>query len=194
MSTPHLFFDTETNGLPYRWEAPAHDTSNWPRVVQIGWILTDGEGKVLTEEERIIRCDDFRIPAEASKIHGVTEEISMEEGVRIGSVLEDFNGCLKEAGRVVGHNIPFDAKVLGAEYHRFALPSDLFEREHVCTMRSSTEYCALPGRKGPKWPKLTELHRKIFGEEFEGAHGALDDTRATKDCYWELVNRGVLKS
>jgi len=41
----YLFFDTETTGLPRNWNAPVHNTQNWPRMVQIAWIIYDDGGK-----------------------------------------------------------------------------------------------------------------------------------------------------
>lgn len=35
----YLFFDTETTGLPGSWSAQATDLENWPRLVQLAWIL-----------------------------------------------------------------------------------------------------------------------------------------------------------
>ena len=34
-------------------------------------------------------------------------------------------------------------------------------------MQSSTNYCKLPGPYGYKWPKLSELHIKLFWVDFE---------------------------
>ena len=31
----YLIFDTETTGLPKRWDAPLNDLDNWPRCVQV---------------------------------------------------------------------------------------------------------------------------------------------------------------
>jgi DNA polymerase III epsilon subunit-like protein len=50
----------------------------------------------------------------------------------------------------------------------------------------------LPGKYGRyKWPKLAELHQVLFGEPFEGAHGALADARACMRCYFRLTELGV---
>jgi hypothetical protein len=38
-----------------------------------------------------------------------------------------------------------------------------------------------------------ELHRKLFGCDFEGAHDASFDVAATAKCFWELVRLGVIK-
>lgn len=40
----YLFFDTETTGLPKNYKAPASDSDNWPRLVQIAWSIYDAEG------------------------------------------------------------------------------------------------------------------------------------------------------
>jgi hypothetical protein len=60
-------------------------------------------------------------------------------------------------------------------------------------MQASTEYCALPGNYGTKWPKLQELHSKLFGSPFEGGHDALVDVRACAKCYFELRKLEVMQ-
>mgnify|MGYP000730892693 CR=1 FL=1 len=44
----------------------------------------------------------------------------------------------------------------------------------------------------PIFVSAQELHQKLFGEGFEGAHHALADVRACARCYFELVRLGVL--
>ena len=39
-----FFFDTETTGLPRDWNAPLRDLDNWPRLVQLAWLLCDEAG------------------------------------------------------------------------------------------------------------------------------------------------------
>ena len=34
-------FDTETTGLPKEYDAPYTDIDNWPRLVQLAWIVYD---------------------------------------------------------------------------------------------------------------------------------------------------------
>jgi DNA polymerase III epsilon subunit-like protein len=45
---------------------------------------------------------------------------------------------------------------------------------------------------GHKWPKLSELHQKLFGVTFEEAHDAAVDIEATAKCFWELKRRGII--
>ena len=59
-------------------------------------------------------------------------------------------------------------------------------------MQRSTDFCAIDGQYGYKWPKLFELHQKLFGVGFEEAHDAGVDIRATAKCFWELRKLKVL--
>ena len=47
----YLFFDTETTGLPKNWKAPVTDIDNWPRMIQIGWLLSDENGKRIVNKK-----------------------------------------------------------------------------------------------------------------------------------------------
>ena len=63
----YLFFDTETTGLPRSWKAPVHDLSNWPRLVQLAYLLYDNSGNLVLSADRIIKPEDFTIPVSASR-------------------------------------------------------------------------------------------------------------------------------
>lgn len=34
-----LFFDTETIGLPKIWNAPISDIDNWPRLIELAYLV-----------------------------------------------------------------------------------------------------------------------------------------------------------
>lgn len=68
----YLFFDTETTGLPKRWNAPVTDLENWPRLVQLAWIMYDDRGNMLESRDVIVKPEGFTIPPEASRVHGIT--------------------------------------------------------------------------------------------------------------------------
>ncbi len=190
----YLFFDTETTGLPRNYKAPASDTNNWPRLVQIAWRLHDQNGKVLDAQEYIIKPEGFTIPTEASNVHRITTEHAYEEGVELQKVLDDFALLINEATYIVAHNISFDEKIIGAEFIRKNVDNALDLRPKICTMHSTTDFCKLPGRYGYKWPKLQELHLKLFGEEFEEAHDAAADIDATAKCFWKLKEMGIINN
>jgi DNA polymerase III epsilon subunit-like protein len=181
-----LFFDTETTGVPRNYKAPASDLNNWPRLVQIAWLLANDDGTEIESAEYIVKPDGFTIPADAARIHGITTEVALREGAEIRVVLEGILSSLSKVSQLVAHNIDFDEKILGAELLRAGLPNVVETKLRLCTMRSSTDFCRLPGAYGFKWPKLDELHRKLFNKPLAGAHRALVDVRACARCYFEL--------
>ena len=185
----YLFFDVETTGMPRSWKAPMTDTFNWPRVVQIAWQLYDENRMLLETQDFIIKPEGWVIPYEAERIHKISTERAITEGKPVAEALEAFKKVIKKAEYVIAHNIDFDAKVIGAEFIRKDISHDLFNTEQFCTMRESTHYCKIPGRAGSyKWPKLDELHQKLFGAKFADAHNALVDVQATSNCFFKLLD------
>ena len=188
-----FFFDTETTGLPRNWNAPLKDLDNWPRMVQLAWLLCDAAGNELAQANRIIRPQGYVIPRDAARIHGITTERAMEEGILLTDALDEVLPQIEKAAVAIAHNISFDEKILGAECLRLGRPHPLLKKTTRCTMKESTNFCALPGRYGDfKYPNLTELHRKLFNKPFAGAHDALADVRACKAAFYELRLRGVM--
>lgn len=188
----YLFFDTETTGLPKNWKAPVADVDNWPRLVQIAWLFFDKEGDQIASGDYIVRPEGFMIPPESSSIHGVSTERALEEGVPIRDVLQKFHEAISPAEFLVAHNIRFDEKIVGAEFLRLGTENILEQKSKICTMEKATNFCAIEGPYGYKWPKLSELHQKLFGKDFDEAHDAAVDIRATATCFWEMKRRGIL--
>lgn len=190
-----VFLDTETTGKPKNFNAPVSDVDNWPRLVQLGYVVYSNDNYLVDEAEYIVYPEGFSIPEEASNIHGVTQEIAIQKGVPVRQVLDNLYAWLLQCDAVVGHNTPFDVGVLGAEYFREYKGSNPFDGiKIVDTMRSGTDFCQLPGGYGKyKWPKLSELYQKLFGEEMGAAHTALQDIKNTAKCYQAMVERGIIK-
>ncbi len=189
----YLFFDTETTGLPRNWKAPVTDLANWPRMIQLAYFLADAEGNKISGGDFIIKPAGFTIPEEAARIHGISTERALKEGKDLKTVLWDFQAAILKAKCLVAHNMSFDEKIVGAEFLRNGLPDTLPAKTRICTMHSSTDYCAIPGPRGFKWPKLIELHSKLFHTGFEEAHNAAADVTAMIKCFWELKRLGVIR-
>ena len=189
----YLFFDTETTGVPKNYKAPASDTDNWPRLVQLGWILTDKDGNTLNEGNEIVKPDGFIIPADAANVHGITTEKAKQFGKPLQDVIELFLNDVKQVKYLVGHNISFDQRVVGAELYRLGFQDIVSNKQSICTMQSTIDYCEIPGYYGYKYPKLQELYTKLFGCKFEDAHDAMADITATMKCFFELKRIGVIK-
>ncbi len=187
-----LFFDTETTGLPRSYTAPLTDSANWPRIVQLAWVLFDTDGAELDARCDLIRPTDYRIPP--AMIHGISHEQAARDGIALRDALTTFTAAADAATTLVAHNFEFDRNIVGAEYARLALPDPIPRRRQICTMKTTSAYCGIPAPngRGYKWPKLAELHQRVFKTGFEGAHDALADVRATARCYWVLKQQGVL--
>ena len=61
----YLVFDTETTGLPKKWNAPLSDSDNWPRCVQLAWQLHDSKGVLISSHSYLIKPDNYNIPYES---------------------------------------------------------------------------------------------------------------------------------
>ena len=189
----YLFFDTETTGLPKNWQAPVSDLDNWPRLIQIAWVVYK-DGIKAGGNDLIIKPENFEIPAEASAIHGITTEKAKKDGVLLQEALDKFNGLILQANYLVGHNINFDEMIVGAEFLRKKMPNSFGNKEKICTKEMSTNFCAIPSANGYgryKWPKLSELHLKLFNSAFKDSHNARADVEATAKCFWEMKRRGI---
>ncbi|MBA4745726.1 MAG: DNA polymerase III subunit alpha [Muricauda sp.] len=188
----YLIFDTETTGLPKRWDAPITDTDNWPRCVQIAWQLHDELGNLIEHQDFLVKPEGFNIPYESEQIHGISTALAEEKGVPLNEVLEAFNKALQQTKFIVGQNVGFDINIMGCEFHREGVESPMTELPVLDTCTEHTaELCKIPGGRGGKFklPTLTELHEFLFGEPFAEAHNATADVEATTRCFLELVRK-----
>ena len=190
----YLIFDTETTGLPLNWKAPLTDFDNWPRCVQLAWQIHDVEGKLVDVKNYIIQPDGYEIPYNASKIHGISTDLAKDKGIPLLEVLKYFIKDVQKSKLVIGHNILFDNNIIGSELLRMKMTNILSDFPCIDTKDISTNYCAIPGGKGGKykWPTLSELHIKLFGEDFLQAHNASADVQATARCFLELIRLEII--
>src|SRR5690554_144537 len=190
----YLIFDTETTGLPKRFNAPHTDTDNWPRCIQIAWQLHDAMGNLIESQDFIVKPDGFNIPFDSEQIHGISTELAIEKGVPLAEVLDKFNEALAKTKFIVGQNLGFDVNIMGAEFHRLQVENPLQELPELDTCTETTaNLCQLPGGRGGRFklPTLTELHEFLFNEKFEEAHNATADVEATTRCFFELIRRRI---
>ena len=187
----YIFFDTETTGLPKEYDAPITDIDNWPRLVQLAWIIHDNN--VVARKNYIIKPLGFTIPNISTKIHGISTEQALERGQKIESVLNNFLEDTKDADVIIGHNIQFDLKIVQSELYRLNIKNNLDQIAVLDTMMLSVNYCKIPNKQhGYRYPKLIELYNKLFSVSFENMHDAMADIEATAKCFWALIDRGII--
>lgn len=204
-----LVFDTETTGLP-KTKIINQDTFDlWPYIVQFSYIIYDlSLNKIIKSKDFKIKLpDNVLIPEESTKIHGITNEISRQFGVPFEKALSDFFESLRTVDKLVGHNIYFDIDMVKVELLRLIYNNSVPRRELksckydlfyitnfkniVCTLKNSVELCNIQainkqGKSYLKYPKLEELHIKLFGKAPNNLHNSFNDILITLRCFYKL--------
>ncbi len=189
----YLFFDIETTGLPKVRDASIKNLNNWPRMVQLAWSRYDENQNFIAEANYIIKPEGFTIPSDSSKVHSITTEKALESGVHLETALQEFSEVISKSEIIIAHNMDFDEKIVGAEFLRSGVKSVLFDKQRLCTMKTTTELCQITGSYGYKWPKLSELYYHLFKKDFKDAHEAIVDVEVCVKCFFELIRVGFIK-
>lgn len=200
-----LIFDTETTGLSSSKIIGPDTLKLWPHIVQFSYVLYDTEkNDILDLHNSIIKVSEgINIPEESIKFHGITNEISKECGVEIELVLTEFFYQLKSADKIIGHNVSFDINMVKVELLRIiysTTQSSEFKnylhfisnsKNICCTLKDSVELCNIKaldkyGKEYLKFPKLIELHQKLFNSDPNNLHNSLNDILVTLRCYIKM--------
>lgn len=209
-----LVFDTETTGLPKTKIINPDTLHLWPHIVQFSYLIYDTElNDVIVVEDNIVKmAPGIDIPAESTAIHGITNQMSQIDGVSLSQALRSFFRDLKTADRLVGHNISFDINLVIVELLRMiydATPNsgddDISTNKNnlhqianfkntYCTLQESIDLCAIKavtklGKEYNKFPKLIELHQKLFQVMPNNLHNSLTDILVTLRCYMMMTGK-----
>lgn len=178
-------FDVETNGLhPGRYSVLSFS------ALHVQTWRSNGQRHIHVLEE----FDRYYYPREpynphAIRVNGLTQDVISERRERTDnhyplhfSEDQDVPAFCRQADLAVCHNVPFDAKFLKiAHGHEFP--------RAFCTMRTFTEYCAIPHPYyGVKWPKLEEAVQIICGRDDFSFHDSLADCHAVLEILKVMGN------
>lgn len=134
-----LVIDTETTGLikdnsiRVSKKAISEDPDNFPRIVQLCYLLIDREGYY--DGDMLYIKQDKPIPKAAQKVHKISDEKCSKEGVDLSKALEDLANASQKVDHIIGHNIMFDYKVLQAEYLKAGIAFPFRTHNRVDTMK-----------------------------------------------------------
>ena len=184
-----LFFDTETTGMINKNLSFADKSQ--PHIVEIAAILTNDIGDERCSMDLIVD-PGIEIPEKVSQIHGITTKMARKYGVYEQQAVYMFMLLFSKADLLVAHNIDFDIRIVNIQLARMGMNGLHVDRIYD-TMKEATDLLKIPNPNYPgkyKWPKLSELHKYLFNEDFK-AHNALEDTKACKRCFFELKKRGL---
>lgn len=207
-------FDTETTGLPKTKTVDELSLNLWPYIVQFSYVIYDTEiNKIIKTVDLVIKIpENINISDEVSDIHGITNFISQTSQYKIEDALIHFsNDYLNyNIDLIVGHNLIFDINMLKIELMREINNKNNFinkrqfsqlldnlndikqdTKELYCTMQKSIELCNLKtrnkyGKEYLKFPKLNELHVKLFNSSPKNLHNSLNDVLICLRCYFML--------
>jgi DNA polymerase-3 subunit epsilon len=183
-----LFIDTETSGLPKKWDVPLSQPDNWPYALQISWIIYTREGEKVKEENHYINEDDFTITLSSIKIHGITKDFLLRNGQPRKEIMTLFAHDLTYyQPMVIGHFLELDTDVMGAEFFRVAMDNPIEKLPCFCIMLATTYLVRNPRAK---YLRLGDLYQTLFNFPQENKHDALGDVAATAACFFELERRG----
>jgi len=204
-----LIFDTETTGLPKSYTINYNVLNLWPYIVQFSYIIYDCDSKCIIKiKDDIIKVPkEIHISAECTNIHGITNELSQNNGINIEIAIKDFMEDLKHVNLVVAHNIEFDLNLLKVEIMRKVTENLIIseikegylkylkvlclETNYYCTMKNSIQLCNIKritkkGKEYVKFPKLSELHDKLFQVIPHDLHNSLNDVLVCLRCFYKL--------
>ena len=200
------------------WDAI--DVSLFPHILQLSFItISDDTQSIIDIYDTLLKLpDDIVIDPFVSKIHGITNELINKRGKCIEVEMEYVMSNILAASLIIGHNIEFDINMLLITLIRLArtykdiddvesnkwvqyynILFGTWRTKYVCTMFSTIKYCNIWKKRTNsesmylKYPKLSELHTKLFIEEVKGLHNSLIDVFVCLRCYYYLEYNVDLK-
>jgi len=192
-----IVFDTETTGLPKSKKASVENSEMWPYIVQFSWLIyDDNTDKIPKISDYIVKLPDgMDIPEESTRIHGITTERMLSEGLSIKDVLREFTSDFLDCQMLIAHNIEFDSKVIQAEYCRNTPINWLGRHRKIeyCTMKYGKKITNIlrPSKfhngTYQKPPKLIELHKELFKSDPNNLHNSLVDVFVCFRCFHQMV-------
>lgn len=176
-----IIFDTETTGLP-NWKEPSGDDCQ-PHIVSLAALMVNEESKKIIQSiDLIVKPDGWTIPEDTIEIHGITNEHAAEVGIPEHIVLGIFLSMWQGRKRVA-YNTTFDNRIIRIATKRYSSESMIDawkEDEYECAMIASKK------AMGVKSVKLIDAYKHFTGKELEGAHNAMNDTKACMDVHFAI--------
>jgi len=197
-----LVLDTETSGLPKTKIINFETLCLWPHVVQFSYVIFEND--LLKVVDNIVKVPaNVEITEENSNIHGITKNITQTKGKCIIEIIEEFMNDFNDVDLIVAHNIEFDLNMIKVEIMRIIkqksnntmyniyLEKIILTKKIFCTLKETTNFCELKikrknGSEYNKFPKLSELHNKLFGIIPNNLHNSLNDVLITLRCFYKF--------
>lgn len=160
-----IILDTETTGLLLPSTAPLEKQ---PRIVELGLVVVEN-GKLISEHNWLIN-PERPIPADATKVSGITDEMVADKP-KFRELLAEIEEIFGGTEMLICHNAPFDTGMLKNELLMCSRTGFPWPAEIICTVQ---EFLPVFGKR----PKLTKLYEHFMDVPLAQTHRANDDARA----------------
>lgn len=202
----YMILDVETTGLPERkntyqiGEAAYHDYKNTDkynrsRVVQLSYELYDLNRKKIKSFNSIVKPNNFKIPIQSVKIHGICDEIAQTKGVEIDKIFDEMHNDLQTVNKIVGHNVCFDKHVVLSELYRIKKMetiNSMLQKEYVCTGELTKNIIDKKYYKNRlKMGKLGEVYYCLFGKNPSCVHNSEYDVKYCAEIFFKIMDMGI---
>ena len=113
------------------------------RIAQLGWAAVDPVSKKCFPKSYLVKPVGFVITEGVTEIHKIAHDDALRKGRPLAEVLEEFmqdvRGAVERNGRVIAHQIEFDAGIILRELRRCGMDDHCREwatiaRSGFCTM------------------------------------------------------------
>lgn len=185
-------FDTETTWFI---DKKNPELAVQPKIIQFSWIMWEIKDWEFVETERIDQYINpwMKIPFDSSKVHHIYD-IDVKDAPQMPQVIDKILHFINTPDIIIWHNIEFDEEMLKLELKRLQREFDYKPKQTLCTMKNTVDFCSIRWDwERFKYPKLWELHKKLFWEYFTWAHNAIVDVENTLKCFIELYKKWVLQ-
>lgn len=187
-----IVFDTETTGVNNKTDS----------IVQLAALVLDEDFNEVDRLNVLIKQDKEMTDKEIlTHVHGKTYAMCQEQGIPLAEAITRFKSMLDGCGVVVAHNMSFDEGFLKSAAAKVGVNFEIKNRK-MDTMQLYKDIVKCPptakmiqaGFTAYKNPNLTESYNYVFGKDFDNAHDAFGDIKATAEIYKNLVmtNRKVV--
>lgn len=188
----YLIFDCSAKGKVKDWKAPFSDTFAWPRLMHISWIVLDKDLKPVEDYDYIVQ-QEKGVSEDVKKLCRIDDEDITKKSKPLEEILNLFSASIEKVEYLFAFNLNYNENIIAAEYIRTSINPKLYKVDKFCLMQESTFYCKIEGKKGYKWPTLTELHATLFKTRFSPPNNARADVIAATRCFIMLMKIGELE-
>lgn len=180
-----FILDTETDGLI---SSAAVNPDKIPSVMEFYGLHCDIEtAEIISDFHALIKPYKFPMTETTIKASKTTLSNDMlADAPRFAEVAPAIKAEIEKATAVLAHNLGYDYEVINLNFARLGTGLTVdWPRRRICTIEQTMHI------KGYRM-NLGELHKFLFGEEFEDAHRAKPDVMAKFRVACRLFEMGEL--